>query len=61
MNGVDNILEDIALEIIFSMKNIWGVVMELRFMISYLIKAIEFEWNLHLDPETIVFKLERWS
>ena len=35
--------------------------MELRFMISYLIKAIEFEWNLNIDPKTIVFKLERWS
>ena len=35
--------------------------MVFRFMICYLIKAIEFEWNLNLNPKIIVFKLERWS
>ena len=31
--------------------------MVFRFMICYLIKTIEFEWNLNLDPNTIIFNL----
>ena len=50
MNAVDGILKDYS-SLENCMENFQGVVMEFRFKNCYTIKAIEFEWNLNLDPK----------